>query len=37
MEKMKCIISFDLQYIMLYIIMEMQYIILGEPKWTKTN
>ena len=29
--------SSDLQYIMLYIIIEMQYIIVGEPKWIKTN
>jgi hypothetical protein len=37
MKKKKCNISFDLQYIMLYITIEMQYIISGEPKWIKTN
>jgi len=37
MEKKKCNISFDLQYIMLYITIEMQYIRSGEPKWIKTN
>ena len=37
MEKKKCNMSSDLQYIMLYIIIEMQYIIVGEPKWIKTN
>ena len=31
MKKKKCNISFDLQYIMLYIIIEMQYIRSGEP------
>ena len=37
MKKNKCNISFDLQYIMLYITIEMQYIISGEPKWIKIN
>ena len=37
MKRKKCNISFDLQYIMLYITIEMQYIISGEPKWIKTN
>jgi hypothetical protein len=35
--KNKCNISFILQYIMLYITIEMQYIISVEPKWIKTN
>jgi len=37
MEKKKCNISYNLQYIILYIIIEMQYILSGEPKWIKTN
>ena len=37
MEKKKCNISYDLQYIMLYIAIEMQYILSAEPKWIKTN
>lgn len=37
MVKKKFNISFDLQYIILYIIIEMQYIISGELKWRETN
>lgn len=37
MKKKNCNISFDLQYIMLYITIKMQYIIKGEPKWIETN
>ena len=37
MKKRKCNISFEMQYIMLYITIDMQYILSGEPEWIRTN